>query len=116
MMADMYSFGVLVYEFMHGRTPHGDANNLGALVRREVTATVIVLGSVIGLLFLGGKSLRGDTTWTFSGSTHAERPSLADLANLIQRHFILVGRLDVQKQYTFSVGVWARLASTSNNT
>ena len=39
----MYSFGVLVYELMHGRTPHGDTNNLGALA-----AAVIVLGSVIG--------------------------------------------------------------------
>ena len=44
----MYAFGVLVYELMHGRTPHWDANNLGALVRRVVTAPVIVLGSVIG--------------------------------------------------------------------
>lgn len=32
--ADIYSFGACVYEMMHGRPPHADVNNVGALVRR----------------------------------------------------------------------------------
>lgn len=32
--ADIYSFGVCVYEIMHGRTPHADVNNIAGLVRR----------------------------------------------------------------------------------
>ena len=39
----MYSFGLLVYQLMHGRTPHWNAVNLGAS-SVVVTATVIVLG------------------------------------------------------------------------
>lgn len=32
--ADVYSFGVCVYELMHGRTPHADVENIAALVVR----------------------------------------------------------------------------------
>lgn len=32
--ADIYSFGVCVYELMHGRPPYGDVQNVGALVRQ----------------------------------------------------------------------------------
>lgn len=32
--ADIYSFGVCVYELMHGRTPHADVQNIAGLVRR----------------------------------------------------------------------------------
>lgn len=32
--ADIYSFGVCIYELMHGRPPYGDVQNVGALVRQ----------------------------------------------------------------------------------
>lgn len=77
--ADMYSFGVLVYELMHGRTPHGDANNLGALVRRVVTATVSDLPMdprySIGLRRITGACL---------SRSPAERPASAEL---MRAHF-----------------------------
>jgi len=34
--ADIYSFGVCVYELMHGRVPHADVQHIAALVRRVV--------------------------------------------------------------------------------
>lgn len=32
--ADIYSFGICLYELMHGHVPHADVQNVGALVRR----------------------------------------------------------------------------------
>jgi len=32
--ADIYSFGVCIYELMHGKTPHADVQNIAGLVKR----------------------------------------------------------------------------------
>lgn len=46
--ADVYSFGVCVYELMHGQTPHHDVQNIVGLVRRVLRLDLGASGGLAG--------------------------------------------------------------------
>jgi len=83
--ADIYSFGVCVYELMHGKPPHGDIKNIAALIHKvlNLSGDQGTIGTACVLDTAYSAELRGFTQRCLARAPE-ERPSTSDAMLQIQ--------------------------------
>lgn len=86
--ADVYSFGIIVYELMHGQTPHHDVQNIVGLVRRVLRLDLGASGGLAGTTKFDARfsaELRGFASSCLQVSPEA-RPSVEELLRRAPDH------------------------------